>query len=399
MRLVAATYERITPPNLALAGLNWAYVLAGAADATPLPYVPLYVSQRGFGAQQIVAILAAAAGGSLLAGMGWAYLADHSIRPERAVAGASVAAAAVVLLFPLAGGVFPVAVLTVALFVARGPFTLLAPITLQRLRGAKPHPVRAHPAPDERRLGRVGRHFGRRVPGFWAPDAAFLLRGDGRRLRAVGVACAASRSGAASASRRNRHQAPSSAARCDDRVSRRVPSSGRVVRGRPELRGLADQCPRRWRSPDRGGRRLSGADRDSDHGIDPPVDAPDEPPLAIRDRVRGLRNGVSCLGPGFRSACPCAAEARHRGRVCVDVRRGGVGCGSADARAHACDRPGPRQGGHVRPRPGCRFVRRRSDLRRGCTTRDVHRGGGRRRGRGPHCHVGDSRTPTPPESG
>jgi len=136
MRLVAATYERITPPNLALAGLNWAYVLAGAADATLLPYVPLYLFQRGFGAQQIGAILAAAAGGSLLAGMGWAYLADHSIRPERAVAGASVAAAAVVLLFPLAGGVFPVAVLTVALFVARGPFTLLDPITLQRLRDA-----------------------------------------------------------------------------------------------------------------------------------------------------------------------------------------------------------------------------------------------------------------------
>jgi MFS transporter, PPP family, 3-phenylpropionic acid transporter len=134
--LVAVTYERIAEPKLALGGLNWAYVLVGAADATLLPYVPLYLFQRGLGAEQIGAILAAAAAGSLFAGMGWAYLADHSIRPERAVVGASVAAAAVILLFPLAGGVFPVAVLTVALFVARGPFTLLDPITLQRLREA-----------------------------------------------------------------------------------------------------------------------------------------------------------------------------------------------------------------------------------------------------------------------
>jgi PPP family 3-phenylpropionic acid transporter len=136
MRLVAATDERISQPNLALGGLNWAYVLAGAADATLLPYVPLYLFQRGMGAETIGAILAAAAAGSLLAGMGWAYLADHSIRPEHAVLGASVAAAAVVLLFALAVGVLPVAVLTVALFVARGPFTLLDPITLQRLREA-----------------------------------------------------------------------------------------------------------------------------------------------------------------------------------------------------------------------------------------------------------------------
>jgi PPP family 3-phenylpropionic acid transporter len=136
MRLVAAKDERTVQPNLALGGLNWAYVLAGAADATLLPYVPLYLFQRGMGAETIGAILAAAAAGSLLAGMGWAYLADHSIRPEHAVLGASVAAAAVVLLFPLAVGVLPVAALTVALFVARGPFTLLDPITLQRLREA-----------------------------------------------------------------------------------------------------------------------------------------------------------------------------------------------------------------------------------------------------------------------
>jgi len=133
---VATTLERAAQPNLALGGLNWAYVLVGAADATLLPYVPLYLFQRGLGAEQIGAILAAAAGCSLLAGMVWAFLADRSVRPERAVVGASVAAAGVVLLFPLAQGAFPVALVTAALFLARAPFTLLDPITLQRLREA-----------------------------------------------------------------------------------------------------------------------------------------------------------------------------------------------------------------------------------------------------------------------
>src|ERR1700694_3512017 len=178
MRLVAATYERITPPNLALAGLNWAYVLAGAADATLLPYVPLYLFQRGFGAQQIGAILAAAAGGSLLAGMGWGYLADHSIRPERAGGGAAVGAAGGGRRAPPPPGwrVLPLSRIDRGPVRRARPFHAARPDHTAAPQGRKPHPVRAHPAPDERRLGRVGRAFGRRVPGFWAPDAAFLLR-------------------------------------------------------------------------------------------------------------------------------------------------------------------------------------------------------------------------------
>lgn len=123
-------------PDPTTSGLNWAYVLVGAADATLLPFIPLLLFQRGLNAAQIGAVLAAAALASLVAGLGWAYLADHKIQAERVVVAASAAAAAVALLFGFANGVVALALVTLALWVARSPFMLLDPIALGRLKEA-----------------------------------------------------------------------------------------------------------------------------------------------------------------------------------------------------------------------------------------------------------------------
>jgi len=116
-------------------GLNWAYVLTGVAEATLLPYIPLYLFQHGLTPPEIGAVLAVAAAASLVAGMAWAYLADRSVSPERAVVGGTVAAAAVVVLvLPFAHGAVGLGAVLAVLLVARAPFTLLDPIALQRLR-------------------------------------------------------------------------------------------------------------------------------------------------------------------------------------------------------------------------------------------------------------------------
>ena len=106
-------------PDRAIGGLNWSYVLMGVADATLLPFLPLYLFQRGLSAPQIGLVLAVAASASLVGGLGWAYLADHTFRPERIVVGASAAAAAVTLLFVLPASVAILAAVTVALAIAR----------------------------------------------------------------------------------------------------------------------------------------------------------------------------------------------------------------------------------------------------------------------------------------
>ena len=124
-------------PDRAIGGLNWSYVLMGVADATLLPFLPLYLFQRGLSAPQIGLVLAVAASASLVGGLGWAYLADHTFRPERIVVGASAAAAAVTLLFVLPASVAILAAVTVALAIARTPFMLLDPIALQSLKAAR----------------------------------------------------------------------------------------------------------------------------------------------------------------------------------------------------------------------------------------------------------------------
>src|SRR5438552_5886522 len=123
-------------PNLDIRGLNWAYVLMGVADGTLLPFIPLFLLQRGLSAQLIGAVLAAAALASLVAGMSWAYLADRRLHPERILVVASVAAALAALLLALTNGAVTLAAVIVVLWLARAPFLLLAPITLRRLRKA-----------------------------------------------------------------------------------------------------------------------------------------------------------------------------------------------------------------------------------------------------------------------
>ena len=134
-----AAAESTTPQQEepAVGGLNWAFVLMGVADATLLPFLPLYLFQRGLGAPLIGVVLALTSLGSLVAGLGWAYLADHAFRPERMVVGASVAAPLVALLFMFPAGVAVVAAVTVVLGIARSPFMLLDPIALQRLKAAR----------------------------------------------------------------------------------------------------------------------------------------------------------------------------------------------------------------------------------------------------------------------
>src|SRR5256884_1635727 len=121
-------------PSRAIRGLKWAFVLVGIADGTLLPYIPLYLFERGLGASWIGVVLAVTASASLLLGVAWAYLADRKFSPERMVVVASVAAAAAALLLPVAGRGASLAVVLVVLSLARSPFMLLDPIALRRLR-------------------------------------------------------------------------------------------------------------------------------------------------------------------------------------------------------------------------------------------------------------------------
>jgi MFS transporter, PPP family, 3-phenylpropionic acid transporter len=114
--------------------LNWSYVLIGVADGTLLPFIPLFLLQRGMSAPLIGAVLAAAALASLAAGLNWAYLADRRLRPERIVVVASLAAALAALLLVVTNGAAVLTAVIVVLWLARAPFMLLDPIALRRLR-------------------------------------------------------------------------------------------------------------------------------------------------------------------------------------------------------------------------------------------------------------------------
>jgi PPP family 3-phenylpropionic acid transporter len=121
----------------AIGKLNVAFALAGAADATLLPFIPLYLFERGFGAPAIGVVLAAAALASFVTGPAWAYLADHKLGSENTVVVAGSAGAAVALLLVMAHTTIAVAAVTVALWAARAPLiSLLDAIALQRLRTA-----------------------------------------------------------------------------------------------------------------------------------------------------------------------------------------------------------------------------------------------------------------------
>jgi PPP family 3-phenylpropionic acid transporter len=120
-----------------IGGLNVAFVLIGAAEAIVLPFIVLYLFERGFNAAAIGIVLSAAALASLVASPVWAYIADRRLGAERTVVVATAAAAAAGLVLASARGSFAVAAATVVLFAARSPFTsLLDAIALQRLGGA-----------------------------------------------------------------------------------------------------------------------------------------------------------------------------------------------------------------------------------------------------------------------
>ena len=123
-----------TEPNQDKRALNWSYVLIGVADGSLLPFVPLFLLQRGMSAPVIGAVLAAAALASLGAGLNWAYLADRRLRPERIIVVASIAAALSALLLALTDGAVVLTTVIVVLWLARAPFMLLDPIALRRLR-------------------------------------------------------------------------------------------------------------------------------------------------------------------------------------------------------------------------------------------------------------------------
>jgi PPP family 3-phenylpropionic acid transporter len=119
--------------DASIPGLRRAYVLVGVADGTLLPFIPLYLADRGLGAGAIGAMLAASALAALVAGLAWAYLADRRVRPERLVVAATCSAALVAISLPVARGAAAIAAVIVAITIVRSPLALLDPITLRRL--------------------------------------------------------------------------------------------------------------------------------------------------------------------------------------------------------------------------------------------------------------------------
>ncbi len=125
-------YGRRMQPDIR--GIRWAFVLVGVADGTLLPYIPLYLLERGLGAAAIGGVLAGMALVWLLNGLACGYLADHRFRPEHLLlAGASASAALGLTLVVARDGVM-LALLILALTFVRTPLTLLDAIALHRLR-------------------------------------------------------------------------------------------------------------------------------------------------------------------------------------------------------------------------------------------------------------------------
>ena len=124
----------MTPePAPSIGGLKGAYALIGVADGTLLPFIPLYLFQRGLDAVSIGAVIAVMSAVSLIAGLGWAYVSDRRLHPEHLVVLASGAAGAVAVVLALAGGATAVAITIIVLALVRAPFMLLDPIALRRL--------------------------------------------------------------------------------------------------------------------------------------------------------------------------------------------------------------------------------------------------------------------------
>jgi PPP family 3-phenylpropionic acid transporter len=115
-------------------GIRRAFVLVGVADGTFLPFIPLYLLERGLGAAAIGAVLAGMALVWLFAGLAWGYLADHRFRPERILLAGTSAAAALSLALVLTRDGVVLGLLIVGLTLFRSPLTLLDAIALRKLR-------------------------------------------------------------------------------------------------------------------------------------------------------------------------------------------------------------------------------------------------------------------------
>ena len=122
------------PPVRSTRDLNLTYVFVGATDATILPFIPLYLFERGFSASMIGVVLAAAALASFVAGPAWAYVADRSLGSERTVVIAGTLAAILALSLLVVNTALAIGAVTVGLWVVRAPaMSLFDAITLQRL--------------------------------------------------------------------------------------------------------------------------------------------------------------------------------------------------------------------------------------------------------------------------
>src|SRR5438128_12380908 len=78
----ASPMDSPADPAVQIRGLNWAYVLMGAADGTLLPFIPLYLFERGLSAAWIGLVIATPAAAPLTTGLAWAYLADRRFSPD-----------------------------------------------------------------------------------------------------------------------------------------------------------------------------------------------------------------------------------------------------------------------------------------------------------------------------
>lgn len=119
-----------------LRGVRRAFLLNGVADGTLLPFVPLYLFERGLNAAAVGAVLAGMAVIWLFAGLACGYVADRRISPERILLAGTAGASVLGLALALAGDGASLAMLILVLTLFRAPLTLLDPIALRRLRTA-----------------------------------------------------------------------------------------------------------------------------------------------------------------------------------------------------------------------------------------------------------------------
>jgi MFS transporter, PPP family, 3-phenylpropionic acid transporter len=127
-----------TRVNPQIRRVNRAYILVGVAEASFVPFLPIFLLERGFDAAQIGVVTSAAGLASFIAAPVWAQLADRGWRAERALMFACAAAAVVVLVLALPGPPLLVAAGLIALWVTRAPIgSLLDAIALHRLGAAR----------------------------------------------------------------------------------------------------------------------------------------------------------------------------------------------------------------------------------------------------------------------